>query len=29
LIKYPVRLALPRFHPHAEKPEIPLLLLKE
>jgi DNA-binding transcriptional LysR family regulator len=29
LIKYPVRLALPRFHPHADKPEIPLSLLKE
>jgi DNA-binding transcriptional LysR family regulator len=29
LIKYPVRLALPRVHPHADKPEIPLSLLKE
>src|ERR1700680_2303686 len=29
LIKYPVRLALPKSHPHADKPEIPLSLLKE
>jgi DNA-binding transcriptional LysR family regulator len=29
LIKYPVRLALPKSHPHADKPEIPLALLKE
>jgi DNA-binding transcriptional LysR family regulator len=29
LIKYPVKLALPRSHPHADKPEIPLSLLKE
>jgi DNA-binding transcriptional LysR family regulator len=29
LIKYPVRLALPKSHPYADKPEIPLLLLKE
>jgi DNA-binding transcriptional LysR family regulator len=29
LIKYPVRLALPKSHPYAEKPEIPLSLLKE
>src|SRR6202049_4687742 len=29
LIKYPVRLALPKSHPHANKPEIPLSLLKE
>jgi DNA-binding transcriptional LysR family regulator len=29
LIKYPVRLALPKSHPHANKPEIPLALLKE
>jgi DNA-binding transcriptional LysR family regulator len=29
LIKYPVRLALPKSHPHAGKPEIPLSLLKE
>ena len=29
LIKYPVSLALPKSHPHANKPEIPLALLKE
>jgi DNA-binding transcriptional LysR family regulator len=29
LIKYPVSLALPKSHPHATKPEIPLSLLKE
>jgi DNA-binding transcriptional LysR family regulator len=29
LIKYPARLALPKSHPHANKPEIPLSLLKE
>jgi DNA-binding transcriptional LysR family regulator len=29
LIKYPVRLALPKSHPHADKSEIPLALLKE
>jgi DNA-binding transcriptional LysR family regulator len=29
LIKYPVSLALPKSHPHANKPEIPLSLLKE
>ena len=29
LIKYPVRLALPKSHPHANKPEIPLALLKK
>src|SRR6202162_4366102 len=29
LIKYPVKLALPKSHPHADKPEIPLSLLKE
>jgi DNA-binding transcriptional LysR family regulator len=29
LIKYPVRLALPKSHPHANKPEISLSLLKE
>jgi DNA-binding transcriptional LysR family regulator len=29
LIKYPVRLALSKSHPHADKPEIPLSLLKE
>ena len=29
LIKYPARLALPKFHPHADKREIPLALLKE
>jgi hypothetical protein len=29
LIKYPVSLALPKAHPHANKPEIPLSLLKE
>src|SRR5271168_1320182 len=29
LIKYPVRLALPGSYPHANKPEIPLALLKE
>jgi DNA-binding transcriptional LysR family regulator len=29
LIKYPVRLALPKSHPYAEKSEIPLSLLKE
>ena len=29
LIKYPVRLALPKSHPQANKPEIPLALLKE
>jgi DNA-binding transcriptional LysR family regulator len=29
LIKYPLRLALPKTHPHADKPEIPLSLLKE
>jgi DNA-binding transcriptional LysR family regulator len=29
LIKYPVRLALPKTHPHANKSEIPLSLLKE
>jgi DNA-binding transcriptional LysR family regulator len=28
LTKYPVKLALPRCHPHADKPEIPLSLLK-
>jgi DNA-binding transcriptional LysR family regulator len=29
LTKYPVKLALPKTHPHADKPEIPLSLLKE
>jgi DNA-binding transcriptional LysR family regulator len=29
LIKYPVRLALPKSHAHADKPQIPLSLLKE
>src|ERR1700761_1173423 len=29
LIKYPVKLALPKSHPHANKSEIPLSLLKE
>jgi DNA-binding transcriptional LysR family regulator len=29
LIKYPVKLALPKSQPHAEKPAIPLALLKE
>lgn len=29
LIKYPVSLALPKSHPHADKPQIPLSLLKE
>jgi DNA-binding transcriptional LysR family regulator len=29
LIKYPVCLALPKSHPHANKPEIPLSLLKD
>src|ERR1700724_4618586 len=29
LIEYPVSLALPKSHPHANKPEIPLALLKE
>jgi DNA-binding transcriptional LysR family regulator len=29
LIKYLVSLALPKSHPHANKPEIPLSLLKE
>jgi DNA-binding transcriptional LysR family regulator len=29
LTKYPVKLALPKSHPHADKPEIPLSLLKE
>src|ERR1700720_1981805 len=29
LIKYPVSLALPKSHPHANKTEIPLVLLKE
>jgi DNA-binding transcriptional LysR family regulator len=29
LIKHPARLALPKSHPHADKPEIPLSLLKE
>ena len=29
LIKHPVSLALPKSHPHANKPEIPLSLLKE
>ena len=29
LIKYPVSLALPKSHPHANKTEIPLALLKE
>jgi DNA-binding transcriptional LysR family regulator len=29
LIEYPVRLALPKSHPHADKPEIPSSLLKE
>jgi DNA-binding transcriptional LysR family regulator len=29
LIKYPVSLALPKSHPHANKSEIPLSLLKE
>src|ERR1700738_3974295 len=29
LIKYPVRLALPKSHPHATTPEIPLSLLKD
>src|SRR6202521_6191486 len=29
LIEYPVSLALPKSHPHANKPEIPLSLLKD
>jgi DNA-binding transcriptional LysR family regulator len=29
LTKYPVKLALPKHHPHADKPQIPLSLLKE
>jgi DNA-binding transcriptional LysR family regulator len=29
LVKYPVCLALPKSHPHADKPQIPLSLLKE
>jgi DNA-binding transcriptional LysR family regulator len=29
LIKYPVSLALPKSHPHANKPAVPLSLLKE
>ena len=29
LTKYPVKLALPKSHPYADKPEIPLSLLKE
>jgi len=29
LIKYPASLALPKSHPHANKPEIPFALLKE
>jgi DNA-binding transcriptional LysR family regulator len=29
LIKYPVSLALPKSHPHADKAEIPLALLKD
>ena len=29
LTKYPVSLALPKSHPHANKPEIPLSLLKD
>jgi DNA-binding transcriptional LysR family regulator len=29
LIKYPVKLALPKSHPYADKPEILLSLLKE
>jgi DNA-binding transcriptional LysR family regulator len=29
LIKYPVCVALPKSHPHANKPEIPLSLLKD
>jgi DNA-binding transcriptional LysR family regulator len=29
LIKHPARLALPKSHPHADKPEVPLSLLKE
>jgi DNA-binding transcriptional LysR family regulator len=29
LIKYPVSLALPKSHPYANQPEIPLSLLKE
>ena len=29
LTKYPVKLALPKTHPHADKPELPLSLLKE
>jgi DNA-binding transcriptional LysR family regulator len=29
LIKHPVSLALPKSHPHANVPEIPLSLLKE
>jgi DNA-binding transcriptional LysR family regulator len=29
LIKYPVRLAMPKSHPYANNPEIPLSLLKE
>src|ERR1700686_4435320 len=28
LVKYPVSLALPKTHPHADKPQIPLSLLK-
>ena len=29
LVKYPVSLALPKSHPHADKPQIPLSLLKD
>jgi DNA-binding transcriptional LysR family regulator len=29
LTRYPVKLALPKSHPYADKPEIPLALLKE
>ena len=29
LVKYPVSLALPKSHPHADKPQNPLSLLKE
>jgi DNA-binding transcriptional LysR family regulator len=29
LVKYPVSLALPKAHPHADKPQIPLSLLKD
>jgi DNA-binding transcriptional LysR family regulator len=29
LVKYPVSLALPKTHPHADKPQIPLSLLKD